>query len=238
MWSLIWDWMSEYKDRMWCDVMAHFKNKFSIEFDSKYFSPSPLQGLMLLLQNFPTQHWKDEEMRMILAEAYRLKFSFADAPKHFVRESAPTRGAQWLDDLSRDLLPPCMASKCTGISMTENWFREVQRRNFQFELLMLMMMILCMRNISICSDPITKPISLVRPFPELFIAANERLRLPLTLRLDWTRVFRCWAMNCNCYRSVINEHFQLYIEMTICLCFKRDDESDSLKPLLLRCLFI
>nr|CAD7415109.1 unnamed protein product [Timema poppensis] len=40
------------------------------------------QGLMLMLQNLPTQNWSDSEISMLVAEAYRLKFTFADAPNH------------------------------------------------------------------------------------------------------------------------------------------------------------
>ncbi|XP_067129027.1 TBC1 domain family member 22B [Centruroides vittatus] len=40
------------------------------------------QGLMLTLQNLPTLHWGNEEMSLLVAEAYRLKFMFADAPNH------------------------------------------------------------------------------------------------------------------------------------------------------------
>ncbi|XP_017947796.1 TBC1 domain family member 22A isoform X2 [Xenopus tropicalis] len=41
------------------------------------------QGLLIFLQNLPTEHWKDEDMSVLLAEAYRLKFAFADAPNHY-----------------------------------------------------------------------------------------------------------------------------------------------------------
>jgi len=41
-----------------------------------------LQGLMVLLQSLPTEDWTDEEVGLVLADAYRLKFTFADAPKH------------------------------------------------------------------------------------------------------------------------------------------------------------
>lgn len=41
------------------------------------------QGLMLLLQNLPTQNWTDSSIGVLVAEAYRLKFTYADAPKHF-----------------------------------------------------------------------------------------------------------------------------------------------------------
>lgn len=56
-------------------------------------SPSPLptpsdrclspQELLLFLQNLPTTHWGDEDVSLLLAEAYRLKFAFADAPNHY-----------------------------------------------------------------------------------------------------------------------------------------------------------
>lgn len=47
-----------------------------------------LKGLMLMLQNLPTLHWTDVEIGLVLAEAYRLKYTFADAPKHFRHEGA------------------------------------------------------------------------------------------------------------------------------------------------------
>ncbi|XP_078490292.1 TBC1 domain family member 22B-like [Ciona intestinalis] len=40
------------------------------------------QGLMLMIQNVPTHHWGDEEVKVLLAEAFRLKYTFADAPSH------------------------------------------------------------------------------------------------------------------------------------------------------------
>ncbi|GIY00986.1 TBC1 domain family member 22B [Caerostris darwini] len=40
------------------------------------------QGLMLTLQNLPTLHWGDNEISILVAEAYKLKFMFDDAPNH------------------------------------------------------------------------------------------------------------------------------------------------------------
>ena len=37
---------------------------------------------MLLLQNLPTNNWDDQQISLLLAEAYRLEYMFADAPKH------------------------------------------------------------------------------------------------------------------------------------------------------------
>ncbi|XP_051524592.1 TBC1 domain family member 22B-like isoform X3 [Myxocyprinus asiaticus] len=43
------------------------------------------QSLLILLQNLPTIHWGNEEVGLLLAEAYRLKYMFADAPSHYKR---------------------------------------------------------------------------------------------------------------------------------------------------------
>jgi len=37
---------------------------------------------MIMLQNLQTQNWTDTDINLLLAEAYRLKFTFADAPNH------------------------------------------------------------------------------------------------------------------------------------------------------------
>jgi len=47
---------------------------------------------MLLLQNLPTNNWSNEEVGLLLAEAYRLKFTFADAPNHYRDAVAVTSG--------------------------------------------------------------------------------------------------------------------------------------------------
>lgn len=41
------------------------------------------QELLLFLQNLPTAGWDDQDVSLLLAEAYRLKFAFADAPNHY-----------------------------------------------------------------------------------------------------------------------------------------------------------
>lgn len=45
--------------------------------------PVSPQELLLFLQNLPTAHWGDGDVSLLLAEAYRLKFAFADAPSHY-----------------------------------------------------------------------------------------------------------------------------------------------------------
>lgn len=59
-------------------VCASFLTRFSADLQNEH----DFHGLMILLQNLPTEHWTDEEVELVLAEAYKLKFMFADAPKH------------------------------------------------------------------------------------------------------------------------------------------------------------
>lgn len=40
------------------------------------------QGLMLTLQNLPTHNWTNSEISLLVAEAFKLKYTFADAPNH------------------------------------------------------------------------------------------------------------------------------------------------------------
>ena len=37
---------------------------------------------MVFLQNLPTAKWTDNDVELLLAEAFKLKFMFADAPGH------------------------------------------------------------------------------------------------------------------------------------------------------------
>ncbi|XP_026754920.2 TBC1 domain family member 22B [Galleria mellonella] len=54
--------------------LLHWRERLMLEKD--------FQGLMILLQNVPTQNWSDSNISILVAEAYRLKFAFADAPNH------------------------------------------------------------------------------------------------------------------------------------------------------------
>lgn len=54
--------------------LLHWRERLMLERD--------FQGLMILLQNVPTQNWTDSNISLLVAEAYRLKFAFADAPNH------------------------------------------------------------------------------------------------------------------------------------------------------------
>ncbi|XP_067861006.1 TBC1 domain family member 22A isoform X5 [Heptranchias perlo] len=58
---------------------------FLIRWRKEIMEEKDFQGLMILLQNLPTMHWGNEEISVLLAEAYRLKYAFADAPNHYKR---------------------------------------------------------------------------------------------------------------------------------------------------------
>ncbi|KAH0520639.1 TBC1 domain family member 22A [Microtus ochrogaster] len=60
---------------------------------SKGAIPLCYSELLLFLQNLPTARWDDQDVSLLLAEAYRLKFAFADAPNHYKKlatESLPS----------------------------------------------------------------------------------------------------------------------------------------------------
>ncbi|XP_056628540.1 TBC1 domain family member 22B isoform X1 [Triplophysa dalaica] len=58
---------------------------FLIKWRKEILSMGDFQSLLILLQNLPTIHWGNEEVGLLLAEAYRLKYMFADAPSHYKR---------------------------------------------------------------------------------------------------------------------------------------------------------
>ncbi|XP_050530072.1 TBC1 domain family member 22A [Daktulosphaira vitifoliae] len=55
---------------------------FLLNWRQELLEEKDFQGLMLMLQNLPTQKWTDADISLLVAEAYRLKFTFADAPNH------------------------------------------------------------------------------------------------------------------------------------------------------------
>lgn len=63
--------------------LLHWRERLMLEKD--------FQGLMILLQNVPTQNWVDSNISVLVAEAYRLKFAFADAPNHLLNAGKSDR---------------------------------------------------------------------------------------------------------------------------------------------------
>ena len=55
---------------------------FLLTFSKQLIEKPDLQGLILFLQRLPTEQWGDRDMEMLLAEAYRLKYTFENARGH------------------------------------------------------------------------------------------------------------------------------------------------------------
>ncbi|XP_063302860.1 TBC1 domain family member 22A [Pelobates fuscus] len=56
---------------------------FLVRWRKEILEEKDFHGLLILLQNLPTAQWGNEDISILLAEAYRLKFAFADAPNHY-----------------------------------------------------------------------------------------------------------------------------------------------------------
>lgn len=54
---------------------------FRVHFIHLHFD-LPTQDIMMFLQNLPTAEWTNDDIELLLAEAYKLKFMFDDAPGH------------------------------------------------------------------------------------------------------------------------------------------------------------
>ncbi len=55
---------------------------FLIHWKAELLKKSDFHTLLMFLQNLPTAKWGDEEINLLVAEAYRLSYLFADAPSH------------------------------------------------------------------------------------------------------------------------------------------------------------
>ncbi|XP_033746626.1 TBC1 domain family member 22B-like isoform X1 [Pecten maximus] len=55
---------------------------FLVRFSKDIQRERDFQGILMFLQNLPTHHWNNEEIGELLAEAFKLKYMFADAPSH------------------------------------------------------------------------------------------------------------------------------------------------------------
>lgn len=55
---------------------------FLLHWKSQILEEMDFQGLMLKLQNLPTHNWTGSQISLLVAEAYRLKSLFQDAPNH------------------------------------------------------------------------------------------------------------------------------------------------------------
>lgn len=55
---------------------------FLIRWKNDLLAKKDFQGILLFIQNVPTAKWNDKDISLLVAEAYRLKYTFADAPNH------------------------------------------------------------------------------------------------------------------------------------------------------------
>lgn len=55
---------------------------FLIRWKGDLLQKKDFQGILLFIQNVPTAKWNDKDISLLVAEAYRLKYTFADAPNH------------------------------------------------------------------------------------------------------------------------------------------------------------
>jgi len=78
--------------RLWDTYLAE-QNGFShfhlyicaallVRFSKNLLREKDFQGLLLFLQNLPTQSWTSNDISILTAEAYQLNVMFADAPRH------------------------------------------------------------------------------------------------------------------------------------------------------------
>jgi len=59
-------------------VCAAFLSRWKSELEQK----KDFQSILLFIQNVPTAKWHDKDISLLVAEAYKLKYMFADAPSH------------------------------------------------------------------------------------------------------------------------------------------------------------
>ena len=55
---------------------------FLIHWKSELLARTDFHTLLMFLQNLPTAKWGDREINLLVAEAFKLSYLFADAPKH------------------------------------------------------------------------------------------------------------------------------------------------------------
>lgn len=59
---------------------------FLIRWKAELLKKVDFHTLLMFLQNLPTAKWGDPEINLLVAEAYRLSYLFADAPSHLARK--------------------------------------------------------------------------------------------------------------------------------------------------------
>lgn len=71
------------KSTLYTVLIVYMTGQLSHNFELVIFF---FQGILMFLQNLPTHHWQNEEIGELLAEAFKLKYMFADAPNHLSKK--------------------------------------------------------------------------------------------------------------------------------------------------------
>jgi len=79
------------------DGFSHFHlyvcAAFLVRWKSDLMKKSDFHTLLMFLQNLPTAKWGDNEIDLLVAEAYRLSYLFKDAPNHLTSTMSLASGA-------------------------------------------------------------------------------------------------------------------------------------------------
>lgn len=79
------------------DGFSHFHlyicAAFLVHWKAELLKKTDFHTLLMFLQNLPTAKWGDNEINLLVAEAYRLSYLFKDAPSHFTSRSCSASAA-------------------------------------------------------------------------------------------------------------------------------------------------
>lgn len=81
----LWD-TYQAEENGFADFHLYVCAAFLVRFTQDILREHDFQGILMFLQNLPTHHWQNEEIGELLAEAFKLKFMFADAPNHLSKK--------------------------------------------------------------------------------------------------------------------------------------------------------
>lgn len=77
-------WDTYLADECFASFQLYVCAAFLLHWKEDLMKQKDFQGLLMLLQNLPTHYWTSSEISMLVAEAYKLKVMFADAPNHLI----------------------------------------------------------------------------------------------------------------------------------------------------------
>ncbi|XP_052678709.1 TBC1 domain family member 22B-like isoform X1 [Crassostrea angulata] len=81
----LWD-TYQAEENGFADFHLYVCAAFLVRFTQDILREHDFQGILMFLQNLPTHHWQNEEIGELLAEAFKLKYMFADAPNHLSKK--------------------------------------------------------------------------------------------------------------------------------------------------------